>query len=172
MEQLCSKLPLCGCTGESKTWRLNRLYGARDASQRISENNMCCFFFPLCFFLRAFSWDSFVCVSWELTACYLLFLEADAVLALASSSPQFQDCHLLYYSKKCSAESFHLFLFCSEAMLAVRNLDLHPSWFSFRVCKYSICIYFSIILKYFWKCFWEVHSSLSFLWVKYSLLLL
>lgn len=44
MEQLRSKLPLCGCTGESKTWWLNRLYGARDASQRIIENNVCFFF--------------------------------------------------------------------------------------------------------------------------------
>lgn len=166
------KLPLCGCTGENKMWRLTRLYRARDASQRISENNgFCVFFFP-CFFSRAFSWDSLVCVSWGLTAYYLLFLEADAVLALASSSPQFQDRHLLRYSNKCSAESFHLFLFCSAAMLAVRNLDLHQSWFSFCVCKYSTSAYFSIILKYFWKCFWEVHSSLFFLWVKHSLLLL
>lgn len=39
VEQLCSMLSLYGYIGENKMCRLTRLYRARGASQRISENN-------------------------------------------------------------------------------------------------------------------------------------
>lgn len=132
--QLCSVFSLQGYIGADKICGLSRLYRARGASQRISENSVG--FFPKLLFKGFQLRHLYLCIVQSVFMLYYLSIfgngwsasigqQFSAVLGLSQN-------HLPVPSWNCVPASSTLlsvlifFLSClSEVMVAVRNLDLH-----------------------------------------------